>query len=133
MTQTAKGRTTEWRDAKSKSRDDGLYEKSNWNLFLDRKLDLGRLLGTEEHRLADAIARYTLGYRTVTRPIGEQLLRLEADLDGRSFTRARQGLVEKGLIQYDSGRRGRGHRTVYTLVLRADEETRSRPSSGVRG
>jgi hypothetical protein len=88
---------------RARSRDDGQYEKSKWNLFLERKLEADPPLGVYEHRLVDAIARNTLGYQgRLTRAIGEQLLRSEADLDGRSFQRARQGLVEKGLIRYHS-------------------------------
>ena len=80
-----------------------------------------------EHRLADAIARNTLGYGgRVTRPLGEQLLRTEADLDGWSFQRARQGLVEKGIVRYHSP--GGNRRTVYTLALiHEDLTTDERP------
>lgn len=105
---------------RARSRDDGQYEKSKWNLFLERKLAAEPPLGVYEHRLADAIARNTLGYGgRVTRPIGEQLLRTEADLDGRSFQRARQGLVEKGLIRFHAP--GGNRRTVYTVTLIEDE------------
>src|SRR4051812_15674465 len=105
----------------ARSHDDGRFEKSKWNLFLERKLGTHPPLGVYEHRLADAIARNTLGYGgRVTRPIGEQLLRTEANLDGRSFQRARQGLVEKGVIRYHSP--GRARRTVYTVTL-TDEPT----------
>ena len=77
-------------------------------------------LGAQEHRLIDAIARNTLGYGgRLTHAIGEQLLRTEANLDGRSFPRVRQSLVDKGLIRYESP--GRNRRTVYTLTLLGDE------------
>jgi len=68
---------------RARSRDDGQYEKSKWNLFLERKLEADPALGRYEHRRMDAIARNTLGYQgRLTRAIGEQLLRSEADLDG---------------------------------------------------
>jgi hypothetical protein len=115
---TAVNATTQRR--RLRSRDDGQYEKSNWNLYLERKLGADPPLGVYEHRLADAIARNTLGYGgRLTRPIGEQLLRTEAELDGRSFQRARQGLVDKGLIRYRSP--GGNRRTVYTVTLTHDE------------
>jgi hypothetical protein len=104
---------------RARSGDDGLYEKSNWNLFLERKLGVNPPLGVYEHRLADAIARHTLGYNRLTRAVGQQTLRTEADLDGRSFGRALQGLIDKGLIRCDSP--GRNKRSVYTLVTLDDE------------
>lgn len=105
---------------RARSRDDGQYERSKWNLFLERKLEADPPLGVYEHRLADANARNTLGYGgKITRPLGEQLLRTEADLDSRSFQRARQGLVDKGIIRYQSP--GRNRRTVYTVTLTDDD------------
>jgi hypothetical protein len=92
---------------------------SDWNRYLDRKLAL--TLGLEASRLADAIARNTLGWNTRANEIGQHLLRDEARLHGRSFERARDELVDVGLLRFSRGSGGRGHRDGYELLL--DEET----------
>lgn len=81
-----------------------------------------RLLGTPglsaaEWRLAGAIERLTLGWNRAEAQLGDGLVRATARMDGRSFARARAGLVEKGLIAYTPGRRGRGGRSTYRLLL----------------
>jgi hypothetical protein len=90
---------------------------SNWNLFFERKLELGATLTTDEHRLSDALARCLLGFNKTAERLGEGLLRERSGLHGRSFERARAGLVEKGLLVFVSGGRGRGKRSLYALVL----------------
>ena len=92
---------------------------SDWNRYLDRKLALD--LRLEAYRLADAIARNTLGWNTRENEIGQHLLRREARLHGRSFERARDELVAAGLVRFTRGTGGRGHRDRYELLL--DEET----------
>jgi hypothetical protein len=42
-------------------------------------------------------------------------------MDGRTFDRARSELVEAGLLQYEPGSRGAGHRSLYRLLLPALE------------
>jgi hypothetical protein len=95
---------------------------SRWNAYLDRKLELD--LTQEENRLADAIARCTLGFNHPTDRLGEDMLRRKARLrDGRSFTRARKGLIEKKLLRYTPPESpGRGHRGEYELLLGKEEE-----------
>jgi hypothetical protein len=98
---------------------------SDWNLYLEHKLSLD--LGVEAGRLADAIARETLGYYTRQRGIGQELLRgpHRARLHGMSFERARDELVEKGLIRFTRGKRGRGgHRDTYELLVEKPAEER---------
>jgi hypothetical protein len=101
---------------------------SNWNIFLERILVSDLTLN--ETRLALAVARSTLGFRTASEAIGERLLRERSQLtDHRSFTRARAGLVEKGLLRYTPGRPGRGNRSSYELLLQPKEKARS--SAGI--
>jgi hypothetical protein len=88
---------------------------SDWNDYLDRKLSLD--LNLEESRLADAIARNTLGWHRRENEIGQKLLREEARLHGRSFDRAREGLIAAGLVRYAPGSKGRGRRDRYLLLL----------------
>jgi len=92
---------------------------SDWNLYLERKLALR--LGLEASRLADAIARYTLGWNGRENEIGQRLLRDLARLHGLSFDRAREELIDSGLIHLTRGDGGRGHRDCYELLL--DQET----------
>jgi hypothetical protein len=94
--------------------------KSLWNLYLEAKLALD--LTIEEGRLADAIARNTLGFRVEGEHLGRQLLRDESRLHGRSLDRARDGLIAKGLLRFDPGEPGRGHRSFYALVLDPEEK-----------
>jgi hypothetical protein len=88
---------------------------SDWNLYLERKASLQ--LGLEASRLADAIARYTLGFNTRTNEVGQRLLRDFAPLHGMSFERAREELVATGLVRFSRGSGGRGNRDTYELVL----------------
>jgi hypothetical protein len=92
---------------------------SDWNLYLERKAS--STLGLEASRLADAIARYTLGFNTRTNEIGQRLLRDFARLHGMSFERARSELVDTGLVRLTRGSGGRGNRDTYELLL--DEQT----------
>jgi hypothetical protein len=101
---------------------------SDWNLFLERKLDLD--LGLEESRLADAIARSTLGWNSRENAVGQHLLRDLAKLHGRSFERARRNLEAKGLIAVRPGSGGRGNRDTYSLLL--DEHEHAEATSGIR-
>src|SRR5438309_43530 len=88
---------------------------SDWNRLLDRLL--AEDLTVAEHRLALALARSLLGWQRLGGPLGEQLLRERARFDGRTFERARDGLIAKGILSYESGGRGRGKRSTYTLIL----------------
>lgn len=109
---------------------------SNWNLFLDRMIDAGPQLTKAEHRLAIVLARHILGYYQTERELGEDLLRSESRLDGRSFGRARDGLVSKRVFDYmPPTNAGRGNRGRYRLVLdpvRRDQEESESPA-GERG
>jgi hypothetical protein len=59
-----------------------------------------------------------VGWRQNPARLGEHLLRNVSRLhDGRSFDRAREGLIERGLLHYQPGKRGRGHRSLYELIL----------------
>jgi hypothetical protein len=88
---------------------------SDWNLWLDRQIAAD--LTETERRLAEVLARLTLGWNLNPNEIGEKLLREIARLDGRTLGRARAALVEKGLLRYTAGSVGRGHRSVYELLL----------------
>jgi hypothetical protein len=97
---------------------------SDYNVFHERLLDLD--LGVEEYRLAIALGRSLLGFRKRAEYLGQDLLRDTARLiDGRSFERARDGLVEKGLLAYTSPGKspGRGARGHYELLLGDEEVT----------
>ena len=72
---------------------------SRWNAYLERKLALGPKLKQEHHRLADAIARCTLGWNRASDEIGAALLIEMSGLHGRSFERARKNLIEMGLLR----------------------------------
>jgi hypothetical protein len=102
---------------------------SDWNRLIDRLLDVE--LTVHEHRLALAIARSTLGYRRRSERLGERLLRKRSGIgDGRSFQRARDGLVEAGLLRYEPGRRGPGNRSTYELLLDAELPALTRANTG---
>lgn len=106
---------------------------SDWNLFFDRMIELGPTLTKAEHRLALVIARSTLGFRVTEEGLGERLLRDKAQLHGRSFGQAREGLVAKGLITYSPPDiSGRGQRGRYRLLLEpaCDEPTREANADG---
>jgi len=84
--------------------------------MLERVLAAPRLTSAE-HRLVLAIARETLGWRRRRARIGERRLRKLASLDGRTLERAREGLVEAGLVKFTPGRPGRGNAAQYELIL----------------
>ena len=91
---------------------------SDWNLWLDRLIALD--LGVEETRLVHVLGRFLLGHRTREDRFGEDLLRATARLHGRSFERAREGLVAKGLLHFERGSVG-GQRGLYRLLLDGDD------------
>ncbi len=88
---------------------------SNWNTWMDAICDSD--LTVAEHRLAAALARELLGWRKTFDQIGEKRLRSRARLHGRSFERARGGLVAKGLLRFTAGNPGRAGAGTYELVL----------------
>lgn len=89
---------------------------SNWNLYLETKL-AAKLNGTES-RLLDAIARETLGWKRLTVKAGGRQLQERAGIDRHGFIRARQHLIDEGLIAYVPGKAGRGGvRGTYTVEL----------------
>jgi hypothetical protein len=89
---------------------------SDWNALLERLLSVP--LTANEYRLALAIARSTLGYRRRSERLGRRLLQEHSGIsDGRGFDRARDGLVEAGLLRYTAGSVGRGNRSTYELLL----------------
>ncbi len=92
---------------------------SDWNLFMERLLDLD----VAEYRLAVTLGRSLLGFRKRSEHLGRALLRERSRLDGRSLDRALAGLVDKGLVAYTPGKPGRGHRARYELLLLDDEST----------
>jgi hypothetical protein len=75
--------------------------RSRWNRYTEALL--AAKLTAAEHRLALAFMRLIPGYRLEERDLGNRLLREVSGLDGRSFERARAGLIEKGLIHYEPG------------------------------
>jgi hypothetical protein len=88
---------------------------SDWNRFLDRLV--AEELTVAEHRLALALMRLLLGWRRRSHKLGVRLLRDTARLHGRTFEKARDGLVEKGLIRFNAGRSGRGHAGLYEVLV----------------
>ena len=92
---------------------------SDWNLFLERKLALD--LTPNESRLADALARLLLGFRRREERFGRQLVLKTSRIDHvRTLYRARDGLIEKGLLDFEPGPKG-GHRgSLYGLKLSGD-------------
>jgi hypothetical protein len=97
---------------------------SNWNALLERLL--AEKLTPNEYRAALAIARLTLGYRKTGRGLGRKwICETAGGMDGRSFDRARAGLVKKGLLRYEPGSIGKGHRGHYELVLDPSQKAHS--------
>lgn len=79
---------------------------SNWNRYLETKL--AAKLNGAENRLLDAIARETLGWNRLAVVMGGRQLQERAGIDRHSFIRARQRLIDTGLIDYQPGKAGRG-------------------------
>jgi hypothetical protein len=100
---------------------------SDWNAYLDRKAELDLSLAAD--RLADAIARHTLGWNARSNEVGRKLLRDYAGLHGRSFERALAELVNAGLVKFTPGSLGRGHRARYELLLDGETAAPERPFS----
>jgi hypothetical protein len=88
---------------------------SDWNTAVERLLAAD--LTAEEHQLGLALVRETIGYRVRARAVGQQKLRDLARLHGRSFDRARKGLVAKRVVRVTPGRGGRGNRDSYEILL----------------
>jgi hypothetical protein len=101
---------------------------SDWNLFLERTLAIDLTL--EELRLANAVARCTLGWSVRENRVGQQFLRDLTGMHGRSFERARAGLVAKGLIDVRSGSGGRGNRDLYRLLIEPETPADEREFGG---
>lgn len=91
--------------------------RSPWNRFFERLLEAEPPLGVEEWRFAAALARLVIGFKETRRPLGDDLVLRTSRLHGRSLSRARDGLVRRGLIEYTAGSRGRGLRSSYDLLL----------------
>lgn len=92
---------------------------SDWNLYLERKLKLN--LTPNESRLADALARLLLGYRQREDRLGRRIIQQTSRIDDmRTLYRARDGLIEKGLLEYEVGRKGGGGASLYRLRLPDD-------------
>ena len=72
-------------------------------------------------RLVGALDLCVLGFSKEADHLGEHLLRQEAQLDGRSFARARQELIDRGLLRWEPGTGGRGHRSLYELLVDGPE------------
>jgi hypothetical protein len=93
----------------------------NRNAFVERCLQAD--LTEQEWRLAAALELSILGYwdkaaeaYKIEERLGEALLRSLSRLHGRSFQRARDGLIEKGVIvRFKPGKAGRGNRALYVL------------------
>ena len=88
---------------------------SDWNLAAEAMLEHD--LTVAECRLYAALMRELLGWKKQEDRLGAHLLRRTARLDGRSFERARDRLVDRGLIDFEPGTVGRGHRSFYRLRL----------------
>jgi hypothetical protein len=100
--------------------DSGETSQSPWNAYLD--MVLAANLKHEELRRAIALARYIIGWkresnRIVSNHIGRDLLRDATGLHGKSFERARDALVARGLLAFKSSGPGRGKRTYYELPI----------------
>jgi hypothetical protein len=90
---------------------------SNWNRWLDAVLAAPKLTANES-LLAIALSRLLLGWNKTEGYLGEELIRQTAgSMHGRTFERARAGLVEKGLLRYEPGSVGKGNRSHYALIL----------------
>jgi hypothetical protein len=98
----------------------GAPEKSAWNLALEAILSRPHLT-LAAHRLYLVLMREILGFRRREDRLGEDLLRRRAQLHGWTFTRARQELIDCGLLRYEPGSKGPGHRSLYRLLLPAEE------------
>lgn len=99
---------------------------SGWNAVMDCLL--AHKLTVGEHRLALAIARLTIGWKKPSGAyLGRALIRDTAGLDGRAYQRARDGLVEKGILAVTGGGVGRGNRAYYMLVPLAEKADEERP------
>jgi hypothetical protein len=96
---------------------------SDWNRWMERLLTARPKLTAEEFRLGLALGRLLLGFRVRSDALGDRLVRDTAQFHGRSLEAAREALVAKGLVLFDQGSRGRGNRSVYTLLLGAPEKT----------
>jgi len=98
---------------------------SNWNRYLETRL-AANLNGTES-RLLDAIARETLGWNRTLVMIGDRQLQDRSRIDRRNFTKARQRLLDAGLIAYTPGKPGRGSvRGSYLIKLGKTKSVNSR-------
>jgi hypothetical protein len=89
------------------------YRGSLWNPFVERLLRQEPPLGVEAWRLAMALARNVFGYNRTEAPLGEDLIRRESRLHGRSVERARNDLLARGLLEIELGRPGPGGRTLW--------------------
>jgi hypothetical protein len=90
-------------------------QRSPWNLVLEAVLEHPDLTKSAL-RLYLVLMRCIVGFRKPEERLGEDLLRREGGFDGRTFERARQELVEVGLLHYEPGSRGAGHRSLYRLI-----------------
>jgi hypothetical protein len=100
---------------------------SRWNRALDRRI-AAQPLTTNEGRLLDVIYRRTLGWNRTSDRVGERRLMELCGFDHRkTLFRAREGLIEKGLIRYEPGR-GQGHFSLYVVIL----EPLAKRGTGVR-
>jgi hypothetical protein len=96
---------------------------SNWNHWHDALLAADKLTPNES-RLAHALARLMLGWNMQTKELGNKLIRDTCgNMDGRSFERARAGLIKKGLLVYQAGSVGKGNRSTYTLMFSSEKTT----------
>jgi hypothetical protein len=89
--------------------------RSPWNIALEAILERPELTKSA-HRLYLALARSLLGFKKEEERLGEDLLRTRGKLDGRTFERARSELIEAGLLHFEPGSRGAGHRSLYRLL-----------------
>jgi len=88
---------------------------SRWNRWHEALLRSD--LKHEELRLGVALGREILGWNETSRRVSDRRLRDLARLHGRSLDRAREGLVEKGLVRHTPGTVGRGGAGMYELGL----------------
>ena len=93
----------------------------DWNAWAERVICAK--LTAEGSRLAWALGRLIIGYQVRAERLGDRLVRETAKLHGLSLPRARDELVEKGLIRFVPGERGRGKRGSYELLLDLPEKT----------
>jgi hypothetical protein len=78
-----------------------------------------------ETQLVHAIAANTIGRKRLNgNYIGMKKLRADAgNMDGRSFSKARDGLIAKGLLRWIPGKPGKGNRGFYQLLLDPQQKT----------